>query len=311
VIVVVAPADDLPAITIRYEAERAGIACEIVDFASFPGEASLTLEFGRGSDRIILDSGRRWLELQGVTGIWLRRLERHRVPPDLPLGLEQFVVNETRQALLGALAAAWGRAMNPLGANLQANVKPRQLHAAREAGLAIPETLVTNNVEEAKRFLERQTGRVIFKILSGAPFGSYETRVLDQDATEFLDRLPAAPAFFQPLVPGAADIRATVVDAQVFAVEADFGGRDVVDGRLESIRSKPHRLPDGIAQSLVRLCRSLGLVYGAVDLRYDPVGGYTFFEVNPTGQYLWTEIETGLPITRAIMRWLADLAPEA
>ena len=36
----------------------------------------------------------------------------------------------------------------------------------------------------------------------------------------------------------------------------------------------------------------LGLVYGAADLRYNADLGY--FELNPEGQYLWTEIEAGL-----------------
>ena len=45
----------------------------------------------------------------------------------------------------------------------------------------------------------------------------------------------------------------------------------------------------------------LGLVYGTADLRYNADLGYVFFELNPEGQYLWTEIEAGL---RAIATYM-------
>jgi hypothetical protein len=48
----------------------------------------------------------------------------------------------------------------------------------------------------------------------------------------------------------------------------------------------------------------LGLVYGTADLRYNADLGYVFFELNPEGQYLWTEIEAGLPISRAIATYM-------
>jgi hypothetical protein len=51
---------------------------------------------------------------------------------------------------------------------------------------------------------------------------------------------------------------------------------------------------------LLQLTSHFGLTYGAIDLRYSADDGFTFFEINPDGQYLWIEIETGLPISDAI-----------
>jgi hypothetical protein len=48
-------------------------------------------------------------------------------------------------------------------------------------------------------------------------------------------------------------------------------------------------------------------VYSAIDLRYGSGGEYTFFELNPEGQYLWTEIEAGLPISAEIARRLTGI----
>jgi hypothetical protein len=44
----------------------------------------------------------------------------------------------------------------------------------------------------------------------------------------------------------------------------------------------------------------LGLCYGAIDLILTPDGRYVFLEINPNGQYLWIEHETGLPISQGV-----------
>ena len=44
----------------------------------------------------------------------------------------------------------------------------------------------------------------------------------------------------------------------------------------------------------------MGLVLGCIDLGYCGEGHYVFFEVNPNGQWLASELLTGAPITDAI-----------
>jgi glutathione synthase/RimK-type ligase-like ATP-grasp enzyme len=65
-----------------------------------------------------------------------------------------------------------------------------------------------------------------------------------------------------------------------------------------------HELPAEVARRCVALTRALGLAYGAIDLVLTPEGRYVFLEINPAGQYLWIEEETGLPISEAICDWL-------
>ena len=50
----------------------------------------------------------------------------------------------------------------------------------------------------------------------------------------------------------------------------------------------------------IQLVEQLGLCYGAIDMVVTPDGRYVFLEINPNGQYLWIEEETGLPISDAI-----------
>jgi len=53
------------------------------------------------------------------------------------------------------------------------------------------------------------------------------------------------------------------------------------------------------------LMRRLGLVYGAIDLRLTEDGRYVFLEINPAGQFLYVEQQTGQPITAALAACLA------
>ena len=64
-------------------------------------------------------------------------------------------------------------------------------------------------------------------------------------------------------------------------------------------------LPAGVRAGLLRLMRRLGLVYGAVDLRRTPTGEHVYLEVNPAGQWLFVEQQTGQPMTAALARALA------
>jgi hypothetical protein len=49
----------------------------------------------------------------------------------------------------------------------------------------------------------------------------------------------------------------------------------------------------------------LGLVYGAIDLRLTPENEYVFLEVNPSGQYLFVELLTGVPLSDRMAHCLA------
>jgi glutathione synthase/RimK-type ligase-like ATP-grasp enzyme len=65
-------------------------------------------------------------------------------------------------------------------------------------------------------------------------------------------------------------------------------------------------LPACLSLKLTTLVRELGLVYGAVDLVENRDHEILFLEVNSMGQWLWIEDLTGLPISQAIARHLAE-----
>ena len=112
---------------------------------------------------------------------------------------------------------------------------------------------------------------------------------------------------FQEYVPGAVDLRVTMIDGTPFA--AAIHSQDTpykVDYRMHMDETivEPYSLPQEIVARLRLLMQRLGLVYGAIDLRVTPDERFIFFEVNPSGQWLFIEERTGLPITETFVQLL-------
>lgn len=65
-------------------------------------------------------------------------------------------------------------------------------------------------------------------------------------------------------------------------------------------------LPSDVEKSCINFLKRQGLVYGAMDFIVTPEGEYYFLENNPFGQYLWLEIETGIPLTETMCNLLIE-----
>jgi glutathione synthase/RimK-type ligase-like ATP-grasp enzyme len=172
--------------------------------------------------------------------------------------------------------------------------------------------MVTSDPGEARAFIDRVgLGNVICKAFSATRDHWRETRMVGQAEYELLDRVAVAPVIFQELVPAEVDLRVTLVGERLFA--AAVHSQELaypLDFRLfldRGVRMEPAALPAEVEQGLLRLLKSAGLRYGAVDMRRTPDGRHVFLEVNPSGQWRFVEDVTGQPITAAVARLLADL----
>jgi glutathione synthase/RimK-type ligase-like ATP-grasp enzyme len=104
------------------------------------------------------------------------------------------------------------------------------------------------------------------------------------------------------------DVRVTLVGARALAADILTRG-DAIDWRAvppDQVSYRPVAVPAPIISACVRLCRNVGLLYGAFDFVRQPDGRWVFLEVNPSGQWGWIEQATGLPITKAIVDELVD-----
>lgn len=272
----------------------------------FPARATVSSVFGMEQSRGRLITASRHVELERVRAVYYRRPTPYQMRGGSQV--EQFVGREAKFGLGGILATLPCRYVSHPWTLLAAEHKPLQLAAAQRAGFAVPATLITNHVEDARAFAADH-GPIIYKPLRGGPYTDANGELCaiwttPVHAMELDDSISHTAHMFQARVNKTADLRVTVVGRQVFCVRLDSG---LLDWRADYDRITYAVMdpPAGIAERCLAFLDDLGLQFGAFDFALTE-DGPVFLECNPNGQWGWIEDETGLPIARAI----ADLLLE-
>ncbi|MBX9590321.1 MAG: hypothetical protein K2X43_13520 [Hyphomonadaceae bacterium] len=314
--IILSSADDVHACAVAAEIMTAlkGRAL-ILDTAHYPEHWRLTARIGNGRrPSWLLRAGQLELADHDVAGVWWRRPKSHRIPGAVKdRKVRRFCAQEAAAAFTGWIYGLGPKVVNPLAAELVANKKPYQLLMAKEIGLRVPETAITNDPKEAQSFVARQSGGAIFKVLTATSWTFANTRQFKRSHARHLRTLRFAPIILQEYIDVDYDIRATIVDDDIFCVSLKTEHpRARIDWRLDlSAAIEPHTLSRTVEARLKRLMRGLGLRFGAIDLRLTPEGEYVFLEVNPSGQFLFCDIHGGQSITVALARALLGLRPAA
>jgi glutathione synthase/RimK-type ligase-like ATP-grasp enzyme len=264
---------------------------------------------------------RREIDAAQVSAVYLRNFEMPAIKfkGDKLSKLFSFEQWDDAYAIMQkALKCAW---VNAVDATRLANDRVHQLSVAKNVGFDIPETIITNDPEKAKDFYSSHRGRVIIKALHhhGVQVGDrvysmYTHKITNRDLY-YLNDLINAPCVLQEKVFKKSDIRITVVGKQIFAVEID--SQSTPKGRNDLHRCSLVKLPKRSIElnkcdrdKCIKLLASFGLHYGALDLVKDRSDRLIFLEINPTGDWLWIEQQTGLPITKAVSDLLEDCAKQ-
>lgn len=303
-ILIIAPHDDIHALSVAADIEAARAEAVILDMDEFGTGALLSHSIGRGESGDITTNAGRRIAFEEISSIWVRRVGRPRAGPEVRDPDDRdFVLREWNTAIDGLLASAGIELVSPVWAQ-NAAVKPLQLALARRAGLRVPDTLISNHREAVEKFVDEHRGRVVHKVLTVAKEGIAETRAWREGDRDALPDLAYTPTIFQERIDAAYDVRATVIGPDIFTMRIAVAP-DTVDSRLDfDAECEPMALPCDIGDRLRRLMKDLNLVFGAIDLRVTPEGEFVFFEINPQGQFLFVEISTGLPLSAALARYL-------
>ena len=246
------------------------------------------------------------LDLGSVKSIWWRRSGSCVVPNDY-YGDINFCQDESNHFLQGFLWSHQCFWINDPVCNLLASRKIVQLSRAKEAGLLIPKTIITNSPHEARKFIKKIPGQVVFKRTGTSPRSFSKTNFFTTEIDKRLDSIVAAPTTFQEYIEGELDLRVIWIDGELFAVSIDSKTSDTPeDSRFDlSVSYQKYLLPSWLSDALRRLMLNLRLVYGAIDLRLGSDGKYYFLEVNPAGQFVYLELKTGIPLMSALASALA------
>ena len=293
-------------------AARGGIAYRF-DTDRFPTDIHLSSRYSGGEEQLSLHCNDYELDLQAVSAIWYRRIAiGHGIPATMDPQLRRAAIDQTDATVHNMIASLDAFQLDSPYLLRRAENKQLQLKIAREAGLAIPRTVITNE-PEAVRELSRQCPQgLITKPLRTFAVGQrgaekvVYTNAMRPEDLEHLDGLRYCPAIFQERIPKALELRTTIVGEQIFTASIDSQRSEhaKVDWRRESLgfidEWEPYALPAEVEEQMLKLMRRLGLNYGAADFILTPDGRHVFLEMNPAGEFFWLDKYAGLPLSGAI-----------
>ena len=177
--------------------------------------------------------------------------------------------------------------------------KPHALHLARQCGLAIPTTLITNHLGSIDE-LAPDTGKIVKPINGGA----YTQRLgAVRDRTQSRDGVTAAPAIVQ--------VELIQPEVRVFGIGGRFLAFQVISDELDyrstqKTRVVPIPVPAGLAAGLGWLMDSLGMDFGAADFKTcAETGRLLFLEINTSPMFAAFDKAAGGEVTRTIAGFLA------
>ncbi len=212
-------------------------------------------------------------------------------------------------------ASRW---INHPAANARASNKLLQLSMARQGGLAVPETLMSRSIEEARLFFQRHNGRVVLKPLSvgyvEAPDGTLEaqiyTSMLRQEHLYDARLLEQCPTLLQQQIAKVEDVRITIIDDFVTAIGlSPRDGHAPVDIRETDPRQIVYTevpLPSDTCTQVLHLVKRLGLRFAAVDMIRSEGNQWVFLEINPNGQWAWMDLLGGSKIASGFIAVFRD-----
>ena len=282
-----------------------GAPCVVFHQRRF-ADARLEMEVGEGEVRgeLQLDGSRHRLE--DFVAIYTRLMEWQLLPevehepPDSPSRLH---CRNLHAALMQWHELAPGRVLSRSAEIGAAYSKPMQAQLIRRHGFSIPETLVTNDPDEVRRFRQRH-GRVIYK---SASYVRSVVNLLDERDPRGLEAVRACPVLFQQYVEGT-NLRVHTVGKRAFATSIEAS---TVDYRYAYLAGEQERLEEaaideGLANRCIGLAAAFGLDFAGIDFKLTDGGEAYCLEVNPSPAFSYYELHTGQPIARAVAEYLAS-----
>jgi glutathione synthase/RimK-type ligase-like ATP-grasp enzyme len=272
----------------------------LLDLAAYPAEYEVSWQWHGAQPTGYISTADWRLDLDDVTGVFVRFVgpEGRRPPAGISPEQRPAIDFEFDTGLMTLIEDLPCVVVNRIAGGMSNNSKPYQALLVRESGLRAPPTLVTNDPDAARAFIDEFRGEVIYKSLSGI---RSIVRQMSPDAMKRLAFLRHGPAQFQALIPGT-NVRVHTVGDEVFgtrvvsdAVDYRYAGREG-----HSVEMEPWTLPAAVEAACRRLAAALGLEMTGIDLKETPDGEMYCFEINPCPGFLYYEQRTRQPISAAV-----------
>ncbi|MEG3091654.1 hypothetical protein [Sphingomonas sp. PB1R3] len=321
---------DIHALVIDKAIHVLGGRHEIWNISDFPREQSITCRLSRSPDAdwAVGTSGLSTDALDDVGIIWNRRPAKGNL---YHIGMNTTDQSFVRKEVILFLRSLWltvGRNAlwinDPISRHC-ADAKMLQLSSARRAGLTVPQTMMTNDPDQLRSFVEECSGKVIYKSFHGQSWEEIDeagksiwfanfTAPLEIDKAD-LASITMAPGIYQEHLEKAFELRILICGATLFAVRIDSQTRgstslDFRSGQADLPLSE-YILPDEVRCKILAFSRDMNVVFGSIDVIVTTSGEFIFLELNEQGQFLWMEFNNpALPILQLTADFFMSGSPD-
>lgn len=159
-VLVVTRLDDVTADTVISELNRRAVPVARLDPGNFPGTVTMTAAFDAFGLSGVLRTATRNVDLARVRSVYWRRPSPYAAPEGIDGQEGRWCAEEARYGLGGIVGTLPGaHYVNHPWRNRDAEYKPAQLATAERCGLTVPPTVITNELDQARRL--RRISRLI------------------------------------------------------------------------------------------------------------------------------------------------------
>ena len=242
------------------------------------------------------------VDLREIHSVYHRFVDVEMLPEP---GRSAEVVSQTRSilhSLMNLFDVLPARMVNRRRPMMSNNSKPYQALLIRQAGFAVPDTLITNNPQSLMEFAS-SGGPLIFKSVSSVR--SIVT-TLDPEAAARIESLRYLPTQFQRRIEGF-NVRVHVIGRRLFATQVLTPATDYRYAGQQGAWAefRPFELTAELRKRCLHLARLCGLAFSGIDLMVSRDQVYCL-EVNPSPAYSYYQDATGQPISDALAEYLAN-----
>ena len=285
--------------------DRMGVVCFRLNTDRFRRSGTLSWQADSHDARLAIDGRSCQLNQVGVL-VYRRPVPAHQLRRDIEPWVGRLLDTEWNSVEAALAYSAQCRVLNGLAGSALAQNKLVQLRAARQCALAVPETLISTDIEELRAFANRQQcvtkGIVNAFHIDKHNLRSGFTSFVDSEGLDDYDST-GCPTLLQRAIVPLAVWRLVAVSGAVFGFR--FTGSQLTgeaDARkVERVLDGEHVFaPEPVSSRLVAMCRVLGIEFASADFVEDRAGEMWFLDLNPEGQWAYLEDRFGIRISDAI-----------
>jgi len=209
---------------------------------------------------------------------------------------------------------------NPI-TDLRASSKILQKSIAQKVGFNIPKSVITNNFDELKLFLEDSRDYIVKPLKADSIQIDEDNQMVFYARKVTFSQLESiseigfqnAPNYIQEYIEKKYEIRLTMVGHKAFAAKIDSnsmltgqGKEDWREGYDYGVKFTEMHADPILVNKCKAFLNELKLNFGCFDFVVDQNENIFFLECNSNGQWLWIEEDTGMDISGAIAEWLIN-----